>query len=209
MLLGTDFHDKPVDLSVVKVNWCPMYRFRSSFSGVHRGKLHRIMVIWFRIVFVLQEIVNFSHIRRGRVRMGRGRGPSLSVPQSLSHAQSPPLSLFFFQFSRSPGTIAPWPHPSTSPCTGKKTTSVWPGILELYRLVGQQSIHQSIDQSTASSTQTWNMVKVSQFILIFFLGLYRLVGQQSLHQSIDQSTASSTQTWNLAKVSFFFLENHY
>ena len=43
---------------------------------------------------------------QGRVKVGRGRGPSLSVPQSFSRAKAPPLSLFSLQISRSPGAMA-------------------------------------------------------------------------------------------------------
>ena len=43
---------------------------------------------------------------QGRVKVGKGRGPSLSVPQSLSHAQALPLSLFSLQISISPGAMA-------------------------------------------------------------------------------------------------------
>ena len=54
--------------------------------------------------------------RQGRVKLGRGRGPSLSVPQSLATRKPRPLSLFSSEIPRSPGAMAPWPHPSTRPC---------------------------------------------------------------------------------------------
>ena len=59
---------------------------------------------------------NINTSRQGHVKVGRGRGRSFSVPQSFSHAQAPPFSLFSVQISRNPEAMASWPHPSTHPC---------------------------------------------------------------------------------------------
>ena len=45
----------------------------------------------------------------GRVQMGRGWGPSLSVPHSLATLKPRLLSLFSFHIPRSPGAMAPCP----------------------------------------------------------------------------------------------------
>ena len=80
MLLGTDFHDKPVDLSVVKVSWYPMYYFRSCFSDFVEGNFTVSWSFDAELYLFCRKLSILVISEQGRVRVERGRGPSLSVP---------------------------------------------------------------------------------------------------------------------------------